>query len=179
MKNGFAFSTAKTQCIHVTRLRGLHLHPNLSQNNSTLPFVPSVKFMGLLDSRLSALNASGHWIFRKFYLFGLGVVTGRNAPSLPVAFPLRVRLWQLRVWWLCHQTHIIYHRPCPQYGNICPATGAFRTSRCECIYVKLVSLHCLYVGIFSFADMLRSWQLSPTTRHMVQYSVPAFAPYSN
>jgi len=28
---------------------------------------------------------------------------------------------------------------------------------------SLESLHCPYRGIFSYADMLRSWQLNPTT----------------
>jgi hypothetical protein len=44
LENGFSFYVVKTQCVHFTRLRGLHPHPSLFLNNSALPFVPSVTF---------------------------------------------------------------------------------------------------------------------------------------
>jgi hypothetical protein len=43
----FISSTAKTQFVHFTWLKGLHCPPNLF-NNSTLLFAPAVEFLGLL-----------------------------------------------------------------------------------------------------------------------------------
>jgi hypothetical protein len=59
LQNGFSFSAAKTQCVHVLRLRRAHSPPVLYLNNHALPVVQSAKFLGLvLDSRLCALPAS-------------------------------------------------------------------------------------------------------------------------
>jgi hypothetical protein len=54
LENGFSFSPDKTQCVHFTHLRGLRPHPSLLLSNCALPFVITVKFLGLmLDSKLS------------------------------------------------------------------------------------------------------------------------------
>jgi hypothetical protein len=50
-ENGFTFFPDKTKCLHFTRLRGVHPDSCLSLKNLILPFVPTLKFLGLiLDS---------------------------------------------------------------------------------------------------------------------------------
>ena len=52
--NGFKFSPAKTKVVHFTHLQGMHPDPDLRLDNVTLPYVPSIKFLGLLwDTRLT------------------------------------------------------------------------------------------------------------------------------
>jgi hypothetical protein len=108
LENGFSFSRTKSQCVHFTRLRGLHPHPTLFLQNSALPLVPSVKFLGLLlDNKLS-WKPHLRWLRVKCQgslniLIVLrerswGGDTTVNAPSLSLARPLEVELWQLRVW---------------------------------------------------------------------------------
>jgi hypothetical protein len=53
-ENGFTFSPEGSKHLHFTRLRGLHPDPCLCLRNRVLPFVRTLKFLGLiLDSKLS------------------------------------------------------------------------------------------------------------------------------
>ena len=53
-ETGFRFSVEKTVCVHFTRLRGIHPHPELKLNNSVLPYVENVRYLGLIfDHKLT------------------------------------------------------------------------------------------------------------------------------
>jgi hypothetical protein len=61
LRNVFSFSAAKTQCVHILHLRGVHPPPVLYLNKHALPVVPSPKFIFLvLDSRLSGNLTCGN-----------------------------------------------------------------------------------------------------------------------
>jgi hypothetical protein len=47
LRNWFTFTTAKIQCVHFTRVRGLHPPPRLLLSKITLTFAPAVKLLGL------------------------------------------------------------------------------------------------------------------------------------
>lgn len=77
MENRFFFSLYKTHCVHSTSVRGLHLHLFLCLRGSTLSFVLTVKFLGLIldyelswepDLRWLMCQMWSHWVFQKFYL---------------------------------------------------------------------------------------------------------------
>ena len=53
-RNGFRFSAKKTKCLHFHRLRGIQVPPNLRLGNVELPFVESLRFLGMIfDRRLN------------------------------------------------------------------------------------------------------------------------------
>ena len=53
-QNGFKFSTSKAVCVHFCHKRKLHNDPSLYLNNSPIPIVNQVKFLGLIfDSKLT------------------------------------------------------------------------------------------------------------------------------
>ena len=53
-KNCFLFSLEKTKCVHFSRTRGVHLNPTLHLGGRNLPFVESVRFLGMtLDHKLN------------------------------------------------------------------------------------------------------------------------------
>ena len=53
-RNGFLFSLEKTKCIHFSRTRGVHVNPTLHLGGRNLPFVESIRFLGMtLDHRLN------------------------------------------------------------------------------------------------------------------------------
>ena len=53
-KNGFKFSNSKTQVVHYTKLRGIHLPPELKLGNEILQYSNHAKFLGLtFDSKLN------------------------------------------------------------------------------------------------------------------------------
>lgn len=55
-ENGFKFSVAKTNVMHFHRFPGLLLSPELTMNNNIIPYVDTVKFLGLIwDKKLSWL----------------------------------------------------------------------------------------------------------------------------
>ena len=54
LTNGFKFSSSKTQVVHFSKLRGIHLPPTLKLGGETLQYSNCAKFLGLhFDSKLS------------------------------------------------------------------------------------------------------------------------------
>jgi hypothetical protein len=140
LENGFSFSRTKSLCVHFTRLRGLHPHPTLFLENSALPFVLSLKFLGLFLDRKLSWEPHLRWLHVKCQgsLNMSKVLSGRSwggdrTASTPNC-PLQVKLWQLRVS-LRHESKLSIIDPVHNMG-IRLATGAFRTSRMESLYVE-------------------------------------------
>ncbi|GBN91127.1 RNA-directed DNA polymerase from mobile element jockey [Araneus ventricosus] len=53
-KNGFVLSAQKTNCVHFCKLRGMHPHPEIFLNGTSIPMVSEAKFLGIiLDEKLS------------------------------------------------------------------------------------------------------------------------------
>ena len=53
-KNGFKFSSSKTQIVHFTKLRGFHQPPTLKLGNEELKYNSHAKFLGLIfDQKLT------------------------------------------------------------------------------------------------------------------------------
>ncbi|GBM50155.1 hypothetical protein AVEN_50052-1 [Araneus ventricosus] len=53
-KNGFALSAQKTNCVHFCKLRGMHPHPEIFLNGTSIPMVSEAKFLGIIfDEKLS------------------------------------------------------------------------------------------------------------------------------
>ena len=48
IRNGFKFSTQKTQCVHFYNQRGLHPHPELRLNGVELQYTDTARFLGLI-----------------------------------------------------------------------------------------------------------------------------------
>ena len=54
LKNGFKFSSSKTQLVHFTKIPGLHNQPSLKLKNEELKYSTSAKFLGLtFDQKLT------------------------------------------------------------------------------------------------------------------------------
>lgn len=55
-ENGFTFPSAKTVCVHICQLRGLHPDPSLTLNGAPIPCHDSAKFLGVhFDRKLNFL----------------------------------------------------------------------------------------------------------------------------
>jgi hypothetical protein len=84
LEKGFSYSTTEDQCVHLTCLWGLHPPVTHFLNYGAVPFVPSIKVLGLLDCKMlwkphwkdSALSADGHIMCQKYYLGGIGAEKG-------------------------------------------------------------------------------------------------------
>jgi len=47
-RNGFKFSTMKTKAVHFCKIPGHHLAPSLKMNNNDIPYVNTMKFLGMI-----------------------------------------------------------------------------------------------------------------------------------
>jgi hypothetical protein len=121
-ENDFAVSRDKTKCLHFARLRYLQSDPCLFLRNRHLPFVPTLKFLGLiLDSRLS-WESHGRYQRVKceralnilsFIWMILRRRPDSDAPTLSCAHTLQDRSWHLRVC-LHQEVQVVCNRPCSQ-----------------------------------------------------------------
>lgn len=134
LENGFSFSPVKTQCVHFTRMRDLHPHPSIISNNSSLPFVPRGKFLGLtLDSKLT-LEPHLKWLRLKCELSQnvLRILSGRSwGPDWTVMFRLSLSLVQSKVdcgsfvYGFAQESELSITEPVHN-TDMCLATGAWQ-----------------------------------------------------
>ena len=142
LQTGFQFSATKTKCIHFHRLRGVHPPPDLRLRGTLLPFAPHLKFLGLhLDSKLTWEHHIRH--LRASCDRSLRVLRVLSGVSWGGDRTVMLRLYRALVRSKLDYGCFIYGAASASklrlldtvhHTGIRLATGAFRTSRVECLY---------------------------------------------
>ena len=142
-QTGFVFSLTKTCCMHFCRRYSLHLDPVLYLGESPLPFVESAKFLGLyFDRRLTWKRHINHIRTRCTSPINLlRILSGTRWGADRICL---LRLYRALVRPILDYGSIVYNsaavstlRPVNtiHHTGIRLSTGAFRTSRIECLLV--------------------------------------------
>jgi len=160
--NGFKFSSSKTVCMHLCRLRNAHPNPELKLNGTLIPVVEQTKFIGVIfDNKLT-------------FLPHIRYLKEKCLKALNLLRVVAHTSWGADQHTLLHLYRSLV-RSKLDYGSV-----VYRSARESYAYwIRYRTMHCGYVFVPSEPHLALVYAFKPTNLHStygeeyLAYSIPS------